>query len=290
MSLFSPGDATDQSYLNVRDSADARIATIREHTEQLWVEYECHADPHFLTECRRDFHARFWEMYLVVTLMRLGHKVTCPKPGPDAGIVVEGRRIWFEAVAPKPGADGAPDRVPEMRMDEMNWVPNEQIILRYLNAVRTKLTEQYPRWREAGIVAEQDALVIAVNPKEIAHELVDTIPPRIVQVAFPIGPPTVSLEGRSGKVLEEVYQRRVAIPKANGAVVPTGAFLHDTGVSLSGLLCSRVDVANYPAQLGAVFQFVPNPLARAQVPEAFRLPGTYFPVARDENGLIVNLR
>jgi hypothetical protein len=288
--LFMPGETEDLSYRNIRDSAQPRAAQIREYCEALWRIYEPCADEHFLTEIRRDFIARFWEMYLAVTLRELGHQLTCPKPGPDVGIVWEGQRIWFEAVAPKPGDPASRDRVPDLVFGQVTSVPTEQMILRYLNAIQTKLTDQYPRWLRSGVIAEDDALVIAVNPRALGHDFLDGIPPRIVQAALPIGGPTVTLDGSSGTVLGEGYQRRVSIAKASGSQVPTGAFLHPRGLALSALLCSRVDAASGPTQLGGDFQLVPNPLARAQLPASFRLPGTYFPVVRDGDNLVVTLR
>lgn len=289
MPLFTPGDADDISYRNLRDSPQPRVAQTRAHCEALWQQYEQFADEHFLTEVRRDFDARYWEMYLAVTLRQLGYAIDCPKPGPDVGIVVEGQRIWFEAVAPKPGDRASRDRVPDLVPGRMTAVPTEQMILRYLNAIQTKLTEQYPGWLRSGVVRETDALVIAVNPRAVGHDFIDGIPPRIVQAAFPIGSPTVTLDGESGTVVGEGYQHRASISKASGAKVSTGAFLHPTGIALSGLLCSRVDASNHPTQMGADFQLVPNPLARAQLP-AFRLPGTYFPVIQDGDNLVVTLR
>lgn len=285
--FFSPGTAEDISYRNLRDSPDQRVAQIRARCEQLWSEYRGFADDHFLVELRRDFQARFWEMYLAVTLQRLRYEICFPKPGPDVGIVVAGKRIWFEAVAPKPGDPDFPDSVPELEFGKMNWVPNDKILLRYLNAIQKKLTEQYPRWLRAGIVTDRDAFVVAINPRGIPHDTWDTIPPRIVQAAFPIGAPYVSLDGRTGRKLGEGYQRRIAIIKSRGAEVPTGAFMHESGTALSGLLCSRVDAANQPDEMGADFQLVPNPLAKVALPASFRLPGKYFPVVRDGDSLTV---
>lgn len=226
-------------------------------------------------------------MYLTTALLELGYRIACPKPGPDVGVVVDGRRIWFEAVAPKPGDGG--DRVPPMVMNQVQTVPNEQIVLRYLNAIDKKLTEQLPRWRAAGIVAEVDAFVIAINPCSLGREYLDTTPPRILQAAFPMGSPYVTLDAKGGGVIGEGYVDRPAIRKISGSEVRTGAFLEPTGVDLSGLLCSRVDASTPPGPIGRDFQLVPNPLARVQLPSEFRLPGTYYPVTRNGDALDVTV-
>ena len=72
---------------------------------------------YFLTEIRRDFHARFWEMYLTCTFLqdalRLGYRVSCPKPGPDVLIEYQGRRIWIEATVATDGDPTSPDSAVE---------------------------------------------------------------------------------------------------------------------------------------------------------------------------------
>jgi type I restriction enzyme S subunit len=186
--LLTPGPASDPWYSGLRDATDARTVEIREWCEALWARHQTYADTHFLVQIRQNFHARFWEMYLTVTLLELGHRIACPKPmGPDVGIEIDGRRVWFEAVAPKPGDGG--DKVPPMALNQFQPVPNEQLVLRYLNAIDSKLTGQLPRWRAAGIVADGDALVIAINPRSLGRDVVDSAPPRILQAAFPMGSP-----------------------------------------------------------------------------------------------------
>jgi hypothetical protein len=280
--VFSPGPAADPTFANLLDSQDAGAVEAREECERLWAKFEPHADRHFLTQIRLDFQARFWEMYLVVTLLELGHDISCPKPGPDAGVVVENLRIWFEAVTPKPGV--AADKVPPIIWNQFTAVPNEQMILRYLNSIDTKFQEQYPLWRQRGIVGAHDALIVAINPSSLGRDLIDSTPPRILQAAFPLGMPYVTVDPNGGGIVGDGYQQRYAIRKASGRDVPTGAFMQSYGADLSALLCSRVNVSRYPRPMGRDFQLVPNPLARARLPDSFRLPGTYYPATLDASG------
>ncbi len=48
--LFSPGDAEDISYRNLRRSPDPRILLVRAQCEQLWREFESFADELSLIE------------------------------------------------------------------------------------------------------------------------------------------------------------------------------------------------------------------------------------------------
>jgi hypothetical protein len=215
-------------------------------------------------------------MYLTTFLIKEGYDVRCPKPGPDVGIEVGGRRIWFEATSPTRGGDGLPDQVPEIRCGEALWVPNEKLLLRYLNSITEKYDRQLRSWLKRGVVREEDAYVIAINPRRLGFEYADTTPPRILQVALSLGSLYVVIDQETLEQVRSGYQFRDRIKKAFGSDVPTGIFHRQEYSGLSGLLCSRIDAVNQPERMGADFQLVPNPWAKALLPETFRLPGTFF--------------
>lgn len=280
--LFSDGAVDDIAYRNIRDAQDGHLKLVRARCEKQWEVFEPYADDQFLRELRSNFDARYWEMYLTVALIELGYEVHCPKPGPDVGIIVSDLRIWFEATSPRPGAEDHPDRVPPMQFARIGekaiaqTVPNEQMVLRYLNCISDKCKNQYPRWLERGVVAKKDAFLVAINPKLLGHEYGDTLPPRILQAGYRIGPPYAVIDAKTGKQVDAGYHFRDAIKKAGGENVATGVFMHEEYTMLSGLLCSRVDAANQPNEMAGDFQLAPNPNGRIQLPKSFRLSGTYF--------------
>lgn len=282
--FFSDGPS-GKAYANVMAASNEWTKRARRLCEDLWEEFEPYADRDFLGEVRVKFDERFWEMDLTVTLICLGFQVTCPKPGPDIGIVVDGLRIWFEAVSPSRGADGSPDQVPEERNDgTVQSVPNAQLVLRYLNSISEKFERQYRNWLQIGAVAKEDAFVIALNPRRLGFEYADTIPPRILQAAFPVGHAFISFSRDTLRPTQRGFEIRTALAKASGTLVDTGVFLHEGYEALSGLLVSRVDVINRPEGMGQDFQLLPNPVAAVPLPPTFRLPGTYFAVSATEDG------
>jgi hypothetical protein len=66
--LFGTGDATDPLFTHLREPRHEWESTARCFAERLWMVFQSYADPHFMTEIRRDFSARFWEMYLTCAL------------------------------------------------------------------------------------------------------------------------------------------------------------------------------------------------------------------------------
>jgi hypothetical protein len=274
--FFSADPANDVVYRNLKGSQDPRVQEIRAHCESLWQHFFPYADEHFLAQLAHHFHARYWEMYLAVTIMDCGYVITAPKPGPDIGITVNGRRVWFEAVTAGPGADGNPDQVPDLQLDDAGWVPNAAMILRYTQAIREKVLVQYTQWRAAGHVSSEDCFIVALNPRMMDFEMMDAIPPRILQAAYPIGMTQVVVNPQTLKLRDGGVQYRASIQRANGREINTGIFLDPQYASLSALLCSRVNSANQPPRLGGDFQLAPNPRATVPLPAQLRLRGVVF--------------
>jgi hypothetical protein len=209
--LFTEGDAPDPAYRNIRDGTDARLRLAKSHCEYLWIFFERHADREFRTELRRTFDARYWEMYLTAALILSGYELTCPKPGPDVGIIYRGQRIWFEAMSPDCGDPSKPDSINE---PVAGPVPEEKIILRYLNSISTKHRDQYSKWREKGTVSEKDAMVYAINPWAIPFDHTDGDPPRILQTGYTLGGPSLEVNRASLKAVGSGYYFRDVILKA----------------------------------------------------------------------------
>jgi len=145
-SFFLAGDCEDSAYRNVRD--DPYYAEDRAFVESLWSRYYDLADPNCRTNARNDFLARFWEMYLAVTLCERGFKLErFGNEGPEFYFMHNNRKVWIEAVAPGPGnmEDQVPDyfssevtKIGGTKLEIMVETPVEKIILRFTNALYTK--------------------------------------------------------------------------------------------------------------------------------------------------------
>ncbi|MBB4374131.1 hypothetical protein GGD63_006960 [Bradyrhizobium sp. cir1] len=292
--LFTNEEASNAAYRNIRDAKDGPLYSARLRCEYYWQFFERHADNEFLKELRSNFYARYWEMHLTTSLILNGYDVTCPKPGPDVGILYRGQRIWFEAVSPGPGDPGHPDFVAAPKPGEVSDVPNERMVLRYLNSISEKYERQYANWLEKGYISRSDAFVIALNPCLIPFEYADTTPPRILQAAYTVGPQYLTLDKATGEVVGSGFHFRGSIkktkPKALSADVvdiPTGVFQDRKHNGLSALLCSRVDAVNHRGELDGDYQLVPNPHADVPLPASFRFRGIYYAVVQTGDGYTV---
>src|SRR5437016_1570080 len=166
-SLFEalPSGAS-QAYRNLREPPSENALKCRAYIDSLWNQFRPYADIHFSQDFAVHTHQRFWEMYLAVALLDAGHTIIAPKPGPDFGLTLAGRRIWVEAVAATPGAPGKPDSVPQLEPQEgkitSGYVPQDKIVLRCTSAIAAKFPTQFLKHVELGIIGADDCYVIAV--------------------------------------------------------------------------------------------------------------------------------
>jgi hypothetical protein len=265
--LFSPGEAQSQAYINLRDANAADAAAGREFVEQLWDRYFSFADEHFLTEIRRDFHARFWEMYLTCALIEAAatgsYRVSCPKPGPDNLIERDGRRIWVEAVTATPGNPSKPDSLVARIDGQMSIVPADKIVLRYSNAIAEKYAK-YRGYLDSGIVDAKDSFVVAVNGWSLDYSWASGELPRFLKAIFPLGAMGYAIDSRTKEIVDRNHQFRPIIHKTNRAPISTELFVSEHCIGISAVLHS--DAHAFMTQpLGADFQVAHNPLATQPV-------------------------
>lgn len=263
--LFCAGDAEDAAYRNLRDEVSEPARVCKLFTEELWAVYYPYADPHFLTEIRRDYYGRFWEMYLTCALLdhlpKYGYAVSCPKPGPDVLVERDGRRIWIEAIVATDGDPAKPDSVVQERS---GTIPDVKITLRYTNAVATK-HQKYLDYRNNGIIAAEDAYVIAVNGYPLSYKWSDPEIPRILKAVFPLGAFEVVLDRKTREVTETRHQFRPSIQKTSGVAVPTEIFVREEFRGISAVMHSYANAYMTKAPLGLDFLLVHNPLASSPV-------------------------
>jgi len=240
-------------------------------TEKLWRSFQSYADEHFLIEIRNSFDERFWEMYLVCTLLEKGFCLSCPKPGPDILIETGDKKIWIEAITPGPGAEASPDKVPDLvyGASVAQAVPDEKIILRLRSAVEEKYNNKFNQYRQQNSVGENDVFIIAINGCQIPHSIADRHPPRIVRSVFPIGNEQVVIDKNSMEIIETGFEYRDKVQKNSGAGISTNIFLEAGCDKLSGIIYSRVDAGNPTFRMGQDFIFIHNPLAVNPLPKGF---------------------
>jgi hypothetical protein len=279
-----PADATP-AYRNLKTPPSQHAARCREYCDALWAAFYPYADVDFVQDFPVHTHARFWEMYLGNALLDAGHhQLIAPKPGPDSGIELNGQRVWIEAVAATPGDAGKPDSVAPLVPGPdgfiSGYVPQDQIVLRCSTAIHAKFPTQYDKHLKKGLIAPQDAYVIALN-HSAAYDWVEVgEPPFALRAVLGLGAHFVTLDRETGNITGTGIQYRGSIPKSSGALVDTNLFLSPQSAPVSAIIASVTNIGTpvnlqqgQHHQLGEDFHLVHNPHARNPLPQGFLMRG-----------------
>jgi type I restriction enzyme S subunit len=276
-SFFTFEPAEDDLYNSLRDgltfSEDEKIIQSmflkddKKNIEHMWSLYEPYADKNFLQEVRKDFHPRFWEMYLGFSLINQGvslEQYDKRQGGPDLLILSDEKlKVWLEAVAPTAGRSA--NAVPEI---EFGDIPDEQIKLRYCSVIDKKYKKYYD-YTQKKIISEDDCYVIAVNCRAIPSASKEIDIPRIVRCVLPFGNEVIEIDIDSLEVLDVHHQYQGASYNESGSPVSTNIFLNSDYDVISAILFSNVDALNYPNYPGNDFVLIHNPIAKNPLPRGF---------------------
>ena len=277
-------------YENLYSNADYQ--KIRDFIEEMWKEYWPYADSDFLQKAGNDdFQACYWEMYLGCSILRQNMQIEprekrkerwgSPDQGPDFRILAP-YNFWLEATSVEPGK--GQDAVQEPEFGVVRDVPDDEVKLRFLHAIRKK-AEKRLDYIKSGRIDPTDCYVVAVNIGKISH-VPDLDPPRIVRAVVGYGLLEVSMNVDSGELSNWRCQHQVQVVKQSSAPVSTRIFLdpeqsdHPDYVGYEGLsavLSSEMEPFNScepwfdhsKHMIGDDYCIVRNPRATNPLPHGF---------------------
>ena len=220
--------------------ASGCIKERHDYFDKLWQIYKSFADEHFLTEIKKHFHQRTWEMYLGTMLIQNNFDVSSFNKGPDF-VLNEGKdeEIFIEAVTCEKG--DTIDAVPEMFVAENPEdikpvdVPHDEMLIRLVNSLDSK----YKKYKDF-IKKEKKPYIIAVNRGGLDH--VDDIP-LILKCLFGIG--FRQYKKVNGKLVYAGWGRRCFIEKKNGSKVPMTFFDDKKHDIVSAVIYSDKSILSY---------------------------------------------
>ncbi len=276
MTLFDiEVDNPDLGYRNIRAAEYHIEAEIKEGLEALWLRYEPYADTNFREDFARNPDPKFWEMYLTVQILDAGKNVR-PRSelsvaqrdtGPDIKIFDDNRTIWIEAIAPEPGAENNPDRVPEIvPLSEGGGVqsaPRREVELRITSALESK-REAFARYQEMGLVSTEDICLVAISGSRFIGQSAPFGLPRALSAVLPIGDLVVTFDSETGQTVDESYDYSMEIERSSGGVIPRIGFWSDRYSQISGLIWSRRSIGNFLIQVRDL-TFIHNTRAHRRV-------------------------
>lgn len=250
--------------------ASGSIADRRRFFNDLYKQFKPYADSNFLVDIKNDFHQRTWEMYLACILLRRGFQISSSDKGPDIKLVIGGKTIWIECVAPKKGSKDSGNYVPDMECNgEWQDVPEKQMLLRLRNSLSEKF-KVYEKYISDGVVDKGDIFIIAINRASLDH--VDTGIPLIFKVLFSLGylsfPLLKDSEKKVSKSGKPFWSLRREIPKKNGNTVPMDFFQNHDHSGISAVIYSKDSVLNCRKKAGEECVLIHNPFASNPLSES----------------------
>ena len=249
-----------------RDEFDPPCEMARAQCEDLWTDFRCLADSNFKREFAINTHQRWFEMYLTVSLIRAGHQVECPKPGPDVLLQVNDQRIWVEAVCATSGKQGLPESVRPPAFGQLTQEPVEQYVLR----IRIALDEKQRKYRtyiQDGIVSGDDVTCVAIDVYDV-YGIDPYVDKHMKNSLYGVGDQPVELPRRTGGIVDSGHGHVASIRKSSGADVPVEPFIDNSLKHVSAVLASHMDAFNRPSRLGDDFVLYPNLTAKNPWPQS----------------------
>lgn len=283
MALLFDNDDPDasQGFKNLKAAReDTAPGQIWLGLEELWRRFEPYADKKFVKEFGRHVEEQFWEMYLGVHLLHdkkaIKKKSELPKAlrdeGPDFCIRKGRRNIWVEAIAPSPGDEDNPDRVPDLFASGAEKDSRRKIELRIGSSLKTK-TDKFSNYREKGIIGEKDSCIVAIAASQFALEAdVESGAglPLPVTTVYPFGdevvqfdPQTAEFTSISHKYSAEI--ERIQKNEQRQNPVPRTAFQNDYFAGIDGLIWSHRSTGNFLGNSNDLV-FVQNQLSKRPLP------------------------
>lgn len=252
------------SYYDPYYVVSGSIPDRRERFENLYKVFKSHADSHFLSNIKYQFHERTWEMYVGCSLLSRGIDFKSNDKGPDFLIEESGKKIWIECVTC--GEGEGDDKVPTMLYNTVNSVPENEMCMRIASAISDKYLD-YQKYL-GNIVSGDDTYIFAVNTGGFSFPPDGAIP-LILRCLFAIGHPTITFP-RDGGEPTHGWSQIPALKKKNGSEVPMDFFLKKEHSGISGVLYCGKNVLNHAELIGIDILGINNPIADQSFPDSLK--------------------
>ncbi len=264
-SFFLSGSNACEAYLNLRDVL--HLNQYRDNIETMWKEYQPYADSNFRTDAMKNFHQRYWEMYLTCTLLKKGFELTkVGNFGLEYYFSHQGRKIWIEAIAPNQGS--GLDEVLKYNDGNAHSVQTEQIILRFTHALLEKHRKIQSDLEKSRVSAD-DLVILAINCANIPYAKYGSELPYFIKAFLPIGDLQIPIDTRTMEWGQANHRYRAEINKSNGSQIKTDNLLNPEYSKFIAILHSGVDCANQPKNLGDDFALLNNPISEFNISNLF---------------------
>lgn len=232
----------------------------KEKIDRLWQTFAPYADKHFLKQYKHNFSQRLWEMYIGVTFLKNGFKISANDIGPDFLI---NDTFYLECtMCQNAKSIKSPSFVPEVpKNGSVFSPPSNQVLLRFTSSMSDKVGKIEKQMENGKI--KKLPLIIAISTSDISYfEDYFGIPIPIAAL-FGLGHLQVNQNGDSSfKFMQSISKGEVQIN--------TNHFTNNEYEICNGVLYSNTQVISYPQKIGSDLIYVNNPHAKLPLDFAFQ--------------------
>lgn len=242
----------------------------RNYFEELWENFKPYADKKFLSEIKKQFHQRSWEMYMANIFLKQHISIANKKEkaqlmpffaedeGPD--LILE-KKIYIECVACEKGSK-PDDSVPSFKYDfSVQSIPEDKMLLRITQVFVDKY-KQYKKWAQERDFDKNKPFIIAINSGMLDFPQEYLGFPLIVKALFGLNNLAISRNGERSWTWQE------SISKKNGGNIRLQYFRDDKYKEISGVIFSPKTILNMDESGNNCF-FINNPFAQNPVVEKY---------------------
>lgn len=188
----------------------------------------------------------FWEMCLAYRLLVSGYQlvqraeIAPGGAGPDICVLHDGKRYWFEAIAPMQGEEGG--IVPSYDGARVvRDAPQRQTQLRITGALYNK-ARKLTQYQNDGIIAPGEPASVAIGAAHFGIYAGGDDLPWAVSSVYPIGDAYLRVHPETLEVHEHGYQYSENVIRDDNPSVPRNAFLSDQFTNVAGIVWCRSSI------------------------------------------------
>lgn len=265
-SFFLDGEGSEE-YLFIRDRRNHLCSSVHDFIEDIWPLCSEFLDLDVRQKARKEFHQRWWEIYLTHSLLGAGIQLASRKyrqsrnSGPDLLAHVAGSNLWIEAVTASAGE--GPDAVRSYGPPKApRPFPEKEIMLRFQQAFSTKICV-HAKYVEKGLVSPSEGYVVALNGAlvERGYPCTQRFPRIVSALLLGIEKEWVEFDGATSHTGEAHYEYQTEVEKKSKGAVTLAAFRDPANSCVSAVLYSASD-----AYMARGFVLVLNPHAQVPLP------------------------
>lgn len=262
-SIYSPDD--DKDFLEISNNPNYKpvLPIIDEYINR----YLPFADKNFISQIRKDFKSRMWELWIGNILLYQDYllEIRNATVWPDFIAIKGGKKYFIEAICPSNASEESGNQVPDLNPFVFQELKSDRYEMRIQNAILEKYQKKYIE----EIKMVKNPYIIAVNVCKLPFSTFSFGDiPWIIKSLYPIGPEKVLIDHTNNSFT--VYrEKKISNKKNSGYVMDKCLFTTSKYEFLSAIIYSDIPINLEEENITSKAYILRNPNAIYPITENF---------------------